>query len=124
ALPLIACSLLLGSSIVLLVYGAEEWATGGRLSQAVVVAAANLGRVHPADRAHVVIVAVAVLGRTIGLIALWAAAAAAAVQARPGLGRRALAAAGAGLVILLVGLLFAQGVIGVMRTLRAPDAHL
>ena len=47
---------------------------GWRMSQAVFVAAADVGRVHPADWNHVRIIAIAVLGRTIGLIAVLTAA--------------------------------------------------
>ena len=39
--------LLTGLTIVVVVYGTEELATGGRMSQSVFVAAANAARVHP-----------------------------------------------------------------------------
>jgi hypothetical protein len=105
ALGRIISSLLVAASLVLVVYGVEEFATHGRMSQAVLVAAASVGRVHPGDWGHVRIVAIAAMGRTIGLLALLSAARLAAVAARPGLTRRAFAIAGGMLVGLLVGLL-------------------
>ncbi len=47
ALRSIERGLLTAVAIVLVVYGTEELASGGRMSQALVVAAANAARVHP-----------------------------------------------------------------------------
>ena len=44
--------LLTGVTLVLVVYGTEELATEGRMSQAVFLAAANAARVHPAEWFH------------------------------------------------------------------------
>ncbi len=49
ALRLIARGLLLALAIVFLVYGTEEVLTQGRMSRAIFVAAANVGRIHPSD---------------------------------------------------------------------------
>src|SRR5262249_16794907 len=45
----IARVLLASAAIVLVCYGLEEWATGGRMSRSVFVAASSVARVHPAD---------------------------------------------------------------------------
>jgi hypothetical protein len=68
------------------VYGLEGVASEGRIWQAAFVAAGAVGRVHPADWLHVGTVALAVIGKSAGLIALLASAGLAAVGARPGLG--------------------------------------
>ncbi len=100
--------LLVATLIVLVVFGAEEFATGGRMSQAVLIAAARVGRMHPADWGHVRVVAIASFGRAIGLIILLSAAHVAAVESRLGLSRRAFAMAGVALVGLMLGLLILQ----------------
>ena len=87
-------ALFVATAIVLIVYLAEEWATVGRLSQAVFLAAAHVGRVHPADWAHVEIVAISVFGKTIGLVAVLAAARLAVLGSRPGFVRRVVVAGG------------------------------
>ncbi len=120
----IVSSLLVASSIVLLDYGAEEFVTNGRMSQAVLVAAANVGRIHPADWVHVRIVAVASLGRTIGLIALLTAAHLAVTGSRLGLGRRVFAMGGAVLVGLLVGLWTLQLALIVKASVAEPSHQL
>jgi hypothetical protein len=105
---LLVSSLMVGASITLLVLGAEEYATNGRMSRAIVLAAASVGRIHPADWGHVRIVAIAGVGRALGLIALLTAANLTVVGARAGLGLRVFATGGAVLVGLLVGTLTMQ----------------
>jgi len=94
--------LLTASTLVLVVYGTEELATGGRMSQAVFLAAANAARVHPADWFHALIVLIAITGRSSALIALLVASCLSMVSVDASLGRRAFVAAGT----LLVGLIF------------------
>ena len=120
---MVSC-LLIATAIALVVYGAEEFATRGRMSQAVFVAAANVGRIHPADWGHVQVVAVTGLGRTIGLIALLTAAHLAVVQLRPGLGRRVFAMAGAVLVAAQVGLLTLELALNVKWAILEPSQKL
>jgi hypothetical protein len=93
---------LTGFAVVFLTYGTEELATEGRMSQAVVVAAANVARVRSSDLGHTLTVLLAIIGRSTGLIALLAASALALVSLDARLGRRAFVAA----ATLLVGLIF------------------
>jgi len=102
AFRLIVGSLLTGLTLALVVFGTEELATGGRMSQAVFVAAANAARVHPADWFRTEVVLLAVIGRSTGLITLLTASGLALVPVHANLGRRALVAAGT----ILVGLIF------------------
>ena len=99
---LIVYSLMIPALILLLVLGAEEFATNGRMSRAILVSAANVGRIHPADWKHVLVVGIAAMGRSVGLIGLITAAYIAIVRLAPVQGRRILVLAGN----LLVGLLF------------------
>jgi hypothetical protein len=79
--------LVVALAIVGAVYGAETVASGGRIWQAVFVAAAALRRVHPGGWLHVATVAAAVLGKSAGLVALLAAAGLGAVAHRPAIPR-------------------------------------
>jgi hypothetical protein len=83
AWPAIERSLLVAGAIVAALYGLEGMATGGRMWQAVVVAAGSVGRIHPAGWLHVGTVVTAVIGKCAGLIALLAAAGLAAMATRP-----------------------------------------
>ncbi len=94
--------LLVAIAIVLVVYGAEELATSGRMAQSVFLAVAGTSRVHPADWMRVWIVVSAIAGRSKGLIALLAAASLAQVAARRGLGWRLLVLVGAAPILLIV----------------------
>ena len=101
---LIARALLMALAIVLLVYGTEEFATGGRMSPAIFLAAANVGRIHPSDWARVVIVFFAITGRTSGVSLLLSAAGLSLIQSRPGLVPAVIAAVGTCCVGLVAGL--------------------
>jgi len=104
ALRSIVRGLLSASTLVLVVYGTEELATGGRMSQAVFLAAANVTRVHPADWSYTMIVLTAIIGRSSGLIALLVGSCLAVVSVDANLGRRAFVAAGTFLVGLVIAL--------------------
>jgi hypothetical protein len=95
-------SLLFASALVLALYGIEELASSGRMSQAVFIAAMKAARTHPAEWLNTVIVLSAITGRSTSVIALLAAAGLATVGAGPGFGRRAFALLGTGLVVLVL----------------------
>ena len=97
----VARGLLSGLTIVLVVYGIEELATGGRMSQAVFRAAAAASRVHPADSVRASIVFVAILGKSGGLITIMMAACLATVGPRGGVARVALLIVGTVLTVLI-----------------------
>jgi hypothetical protein len=107
---LVACGLLTGLTIVLVVYGTEDLATGGRMSQAVFRAAAAATRVHHADSGRAAIVFVAILGKSSGLIAIMVAAGLANVGARAGTGRAALVVVGT----VLTGLITASSLLNLL----------
>jgi hypothetical protein len=96
--------------IVVVFYGAEETATGGRMSQAVFVAAAAAALTHPADwvRAGIVVSAI-VLGST-SLIALLATAGLARIASSSVTARGKVAGAGFALVVFAVLMPFVQTV--------------
>ena len=71
-------------AIVVVYYGTEEWSTAGRMSRSIVVAAASVGKVHPADWSAAANLLLAVLWKCVGVILLLAAAGLAMVSARPG----------------------------------------
>ena len=91
---LIARGLLTGLAIVLIVYGTEELATGGRMSQAVFQAAARTSRVHPAAWMRAWIVFFAIVGKSSGLVALLVAVGLAGVGAHQGIGQRTVVVVG------------------------------
>jgi hypothetical protein len=91
---------MLASLIVLAMFGAEELATGGRLSQAVFVATRGVGRVHPSDWFRVVVIGHALLRWSVGIAAVLAAASAARVAGRTPLFWNAVGVAGALIVAL------------------------
>ena len=98
---LVARGLLTGLTIVLAVYGTEELATGGRMSQAVFRAAVAASHVHPADSIRAAIVFFAILGKSGGLIAIMVAAGLANVGSRSGTGRAAFVILGTILTVLI-----------------------
>jgi len=102
ALRSVVRGVLTALTVVLVIYGTEELATGGQMSRAVFLAAANAARVHPADWFHTMIVLMAIIGRSSGLIALMLAAGLAMVPVGANLGRRLFVTAGT----VLVGLIF------------------
>jgi len=100
----LARGLLVAIAIVATVYCAEELVSGGRMSQAVFGAAANVSRVHPGGWLHVATVLAAVVGNSVGLIALLGVAALAALDARSTAASSLLRITAAGLVVVLAGL--------------------
>jgi hypothetical protein len=107
AIGRIVAGLLTGLGVLLAVFAAEEYATGGQTSQAVFVAAAHAARVHPANWFRTEVVLLAVFGRSSGLIAVLTASALALVPIHANLGRPAFVASGTilvGLIILLAAL--------------------
>jgi len=112
-------AVLVAVAIVVFVYGAEELATRGLMSQAVFLAAARAPRVHPADWMRAWIVVSAIVGRSKGLIALMAAAGLAQVAARRGLGGRLLVLVGATPILLIVTLAALEA-----TSMAAPGAIL
>ncbi len=112
---LVARGLLTGLTTVLVVYGTEELATGGRMSQAVFRAAAAASRFHPADSIRASIVVIAILGKSSGLIAVMVAAGLANVGARGGTGRAVLVALGTVLTALIAASSFAN-LLGIVVT--------
>ena len=88
-------------AIVATVYCAEELVSGGRMSQAVFGAAANVSRVHPGGWLHVATVFAAVVGNSVGLIALLGAAALAGLDVRSTAASSFLRITAAGLVVVL-----------------------
>ncbi len=72
------------------VYGLEWVVTGGRIWDAVFVAARGVGRVHPGDWLHVGTVVAAVVGKSAGIVGLLSAAVLAAIPASSARGRWAL----------------------------------
>ena len=114
---LVACGLLTGLTIVLVVYGTEDLATGGRMSQAVFRAAAAATRVHPADSIRASIVFIAILGKSSGLIAMMVAAGLANVGARGRAGVAAIVFPGTVLMVLIAasGLLNLLGIVVTRR---------
>ncbi|MHB1558756.1 MAG: hypothetical protein ACYC61_14985 [Isosphaeraceae bacterium] len=84
-----------------LIYAVEWQVTGGRIWEAAVVAASNVSRVHPGSWDSVLVVALGILNRSAGLVAVLAAGPAMIAAARGGAFRTILAAAGT----LAIGLL-------------------
>jgi hypothetical protein len=104
----VALSLFIALAIVVLCYGFEEWATGGRMSQSVFVAAASVGRIHPANWYSAGNFVLALVWKSVGLILVLAAAGLAMVLARPNAGRRMLASACTVLIGLIATLVVFQ----------------
>jgi hypothetical protein len=92
------------AAIVAAVYGVEELATEGRMSQALFVAAPAATRVHPANWTRALIVLSNVAGGTLGLIALQACAGLALVASRS---RSGMTAAVVGTALVAVALFLA-----------------
>jgi hypothetical protein len=84
--------------IVLIDYGLEEWATSGRMSHSVFVAAAGVARIHPADWYFAGNIFLALIWKCVGIILLAAAALVAFMSNAQGRGRRVFTAAGTGLI--------------------------
>jgi hypothetical protein len=98
--------------VISTVYGVEEMATAGRMSQSVFVAAGTVGRIHPGDWIHVATVFAAVIGNSVGLIALLGAAYAACVSAHQDQARKIMARVASGLVVVIAVLTLAHLVLG------------
>jgi hypothetical protein len=93
---------MLAAAIPTCAYGIEEWGTAGQMSRAVVTAAVNVGRVHPAGWSFAVSMFGALTWKCAGLYALWGAAGVAVLANHPGRGRRAVAGAGTAIVAMIV----------------------
>ncbi len=117
AISSIGRGVLTATTLVLLVYVTEELASGGRMLQAVLLAAASTARVHPALWSHTLIVLIAIIGRSIALVALLLASCLTLVPVDASIGRRVFAAAGT----LLVWPMFALGFLEVVVT---PTWHV
>ncbi len=101
-------ALLLGLAVVLAVFGTEELLTGGRMSQAVFLAARSASAIHPGSWYRVGIVFLAAVLGTEGLLTLLAAAGFAMLWRDRGCVPSALRAAGASLIGLVLMLVTAQ----------------
>jgi hypothetical protein len=88
----VARPLLIALAITSTYYGLEEWWTSRRMSQAVFVAAASVGRIHPANWSFAGNIVLALVWKCVGMILVEAAALVALDSTRPGKGRRLLAA--------------------------------
>jgi hypothetical protein len=102
---------LIAFTIVVLYYSMEEWVTGGRMSRSILVAAGNVGSVHPADWPSAGNLLLALIWKCVGLILLLGAAGLAMVSRRSSSGRRALVAAGTVVIGLVVALTVCQFVV-------------
>lgn len=83
-----------GIVVTVLIYGIEWYETNGRVWQAAFLAASSVGRVHPGSWDSVIVVALGIMNRSAGVVALLSAAPAAAAAARGGRLRTFVAAVG------------------------------
>jgi hypothetical protein len=113
--------LLLACAIVAVLLGAEELLTGGRMSQAIFLAARSAGAIHPGGWSRAEIVALAAAHASEGLLTLLMAAGLGAAWRFGGFALRAIAAVGAMLIGLVVVLAFGQSLIS---SLELPIALL
>ncbi len=90
--------LLAAVGIVASYYGFEEWATKGLMSRSVFLAAARVGRVHPAGWLAALNIVLAIIWKCVGLILLLAAAGLIAASTRDGARSKPFVGAGAALV--------------------------
>jgi hypothetical protein len=103
----IAAALLLDAIILFFYYGLEEWVTAGRMARSM-LAAKQAAVINPSTWGNAGEFMLVLCWKCVGLILLLAAASLAAVSARGGLWRRALATAAAALVGLVAGLTVVQ----------------
>ena len=96
SLRLVGLAVLSTLVIVAIVYGIEELATEGRMSEALFIAAPATARVHPTDWTRTAIILTNVAGGNLCLIALVSCAGLARVASEPGI-RRVLRIAGTAL---------------------------
>jgi hypothetical protein len=101
SLRLVFLGLSSGLLVLLLVYGAEELASEGRMSRAIIEAAASSAQVHPVGWLRAAVVVTGIIGKSGGLIVMLLAAGLAGIAAQPGLVRRALVVVGTGLMIVI-----------------------
>ena len=97
----VAGAFLTYAAVVLFVYGTEELATRGEMSQSVFRAAFAVSRVHPADAFRSALVLYAIFGRSTGLIAVLLSAALASVGTLRGTIRPAIVIVGSVLLGLI-----------------------
>jgi hypothetical protein len=109
---LIERGLLLAIALVVVGYGTEELMTGGRMSRAVFLAARSVGGIHPGSWYRAGIVFLATVAKSVGLLTLLAAAGLASGWQLSGNAARALGAAGASVVGVVLALVMLQHVIG------------
>jgi hypothetical protein len=74
-----------GAAVAVSIYGAEWLVTGGRVWDAVFLAAANVGRVHPGGWYNVLLLSLGIANRSAGTAAVLAAGALIAFGKRPGI---------------------------------------
>ncbi len=120
ALRSIERGLLTGVALAIVVYATEELASGGRMSQSVFRSAANAARVHPVDWPHTLMMLVAIIGQSSGLIALLLASCLTMVPVVASLARWALVAAGT----FLVGPIFATVILPIVVEATWPVVYL
>jgi hypothetical protein len=101
-------AVLLALSIVGVVYGTEELATGGRMSQSLFGAATNISRVHPGDWSFAGRIGLAVIWKCVGWISILVAAGVVMIARGHGWGRSLLAASGTGQIGLIVAMAILQ----------------
>jgi hypothetical protein len=101
-LKLIERGVLTGLGVTLALYGFEELATGGRMSQSIFQAAAAASRVHAGGWSRAYLLMFSITGRSSGLAMLMIAAGVAGLRDRSGWAWKALAIAGTGLICLFV----------------------
>jgi hypothetical protein len=120
ALRSIERGLLTAFTLAFVVYATEELASGGRMSQAVFLAAANAAKVHPVDWSVTLNVLIAIIGQSSGLIGLLMASCLTLVPVGARLGRRAFVAAGT----ILVGPIFALAILPFVVATAWPVVYL
>ncbi len=91
AFSAIAGCLTIALAIVIGYYGAEQWATSGRMSQSVLSAVRHVASVHPPDRFFAVNLSLALIWKGVGLILLLAASGVTMTARQPGFARKAFA---------------------------------
>ncbi len=101
-------AIVLAFSILLVVYGTEELATGGRMSQSLFGAAGTVSRLHPGDWFFAWGIGLGVIWKSVGWIATFVAASVVMIARGGGWGRFLLAATGLGLIGLIVAMTILQ----------------
>jgi hypothetical protein len=108
ALAAVGRAVALAAFIVFCCYGAEQWVTAGRMSQALITAARNVTLVHPADWSFATNIFLALTWKCAGVILLALAAGTGLLLVQPTVWRRTVAGLATALVALVVALEAAQ----------------